>query len=62
LLLNQEDELQKSLWDIADKIYNTDKLAERTEMDVALVKAGRAVFDAEWKKIEAEMKGEGFQG
>jgi hypothetical protein len=31
-------------------------------MDVALVKAGRAVFDAEWKKIEAEMKGEGFQG
>jgi hypothetical protein len=33
----------------------------RRNMDEALIAAGRPVFDGEWKKIKAEMKGEEFQ-
>jgi hypothetical protein len=61
LLLDQNDKLQKALWDVADKIFKTDDIGARRNMDTDLIAAGRAVFDGEWKKIKAEMKGEEFQ-
>jgi hypothetical protein len=61
LLLNQDDRIQKDLWDIADKIYQARSLLERQSYDADLIKAGRAVFKAEWEKIKEEMQGEGFQ-
>src|SRR4029079_14984747 len=33
LLLNQDDRLQKQLWDITDRIYKCDNLSERNDMD-----------------------------
>jgi hypothetical protein len=39
----------------------TDDFEARRNMDEALIAAGRPVFDGEWKKIKAEMKGEEFQ-
>jgi hypothetical protein len=61
LLLNQEDRIQKVLWDVSDKIYKAESLAERQSYDTELIMAGRAVFKAEWEKIKAEMRGEPFQ-
>jgi hypothetical protein len=61
LLLNQNDPPQKLLWDIADRIFKTRDIETRKKMDPELISAGRAVFDGEWKKIKAEMKGEDFK-
>lgn len=61
LLLNRQDGLQRKLWDIADKIYQTDSLAERQALDQDLVAAGRAVLKAEWEKVKSEMRGSEFQ-
>ena len=61
LLLNRDDKIQKQLWDIADQIYNAVTIEARQSFDEALIKAGRAVFKAEWEKIKAEMRGEPFQ-
>jgi hypothetical protein len=58
LLLNQDEIRQKALWDIADKIFRTDNLEARRAMDKDLIKAGRVVFDGEWTKIKAEMRGQ----
>jgi hypothetical protein len=61
LLLNQEDAIQKALWDVTDKIFNCEDATKRQEMDEELIKAGRAVFKSEWEKIKAEMQGQDFQ-
>jgi hypothetical protein len=61
LLLNQNDKAQKVLWDVTDKIYNSQSREERQSFDEDLVKAGRAVFKSEWEKIKAEMRGEPFK-
>jgi hypothetical protein len=61
LLLNQDDPLQKVLWDIADQIYKTSGESERQALDVPLIKAGRAVLKAEWEKVKTEMAGGDFQ-
>lgn len=61
LLLNQDDKIQKALWDVADKIFNLKTKEARQALDDPLIKAGRAVFKAEWEKIKAEMRGEPFQ-
>jgi hypothetical protein len=61
LLLNQNDPLQKALWDISDQIYKTPGQPEREALDEPLIRAGRAVLEAEWKKVEIEMAGGEFQ-
>jgi len=61
LLLNQNDKVQKGLWDVTDKIYNAKTREERQSYDPALVEAGRAVLKAEWEKVKAEMRGEPFK-
>ncbi|WP_029586628.1 hypothetical protein [Bradyrhizobium sp. URHD0069] len=61
LLLNRKDQLQRRLWEIADKIYKLDTQAERQALDEDLVQAGRDVLKAEWEKVKREMRGEGFQ-
>jgi len=61
LLLNQNDKAQKVLWDVTDKIYNSETRKERQSFDTELVKAGRAVLKAEWEKVKAEMRGEPFK-
>lgn len=61
LLLNKDDKIQRELWDVADEIYNSKTRDERQSLDEPLIKAGRAVFKAEWEKIKAEMRGEPFQ-
>jgi hypothetical protein len=61
LLLNQDDLLQKALWDITDKIYKCEILAARESMDEEMIRAGRAVLKAEWEKVKAEMRGDEFQ-
>jgi hypothetical protein len=61
LLLNQQDEVQKVLWDITDKIYKCEAIDERQGMDKELVDASRAVLKSEWEKVKAEMRGEGFK-
>lgn len=53
--------MQKSLWDVTDKIYNCKRRGERQEMDEELIRAGRAVLKSEWEKIKAEMRGETFK-
>lgn len=61
LLLNQQDPLQKALWDIADRIYKTADQKAREELDAPFIAAGRAVLKAEWEKVKAEMQGAEFQ-
>jgi hypothetical protein len=61
LLLNQDDPLQKALWDISDRIFNTAEPAERVALDKPLIQAGRAVLEAEWEKVKTEMQGGPFQ-
>jgi hypothetical protein len=61
LLLNPEDQVQKRLWDIADEIFKSDDFEARKNRDADLMAAGRAVFNGEWRKIKAEMRGEEFQ-
>jgi len=61
LLLNQNDKVQKVLWDVTDKIYKGETLEERQSFDPELVDAGRAVLKSEWEKIKAEMRGEPFK-
>ncbi|MCK1402856.1 hypothetical protein IVB45_23450 [Bradyrhizobium sp. 4] len=61
LLLNRDDVLQRRLWEIADKIYQTDSLAQRQALDPDLVTAGRAVLKGEWEKVKREMRGSEFQ-
>jgi hypothetical protein len=61
LLLNQNDPLQKALWDISDQVYNTAGQAERHALDKPLIQAGRAVLKAEWEKVKIEMQGGPFQ-
>jgi hypothetical protein len=61
LLLNRDDEIQRVLWDVTDKIYQSETIEERQSMDEELVRAGRAVLKAEWEKVKAEMRGEPFK-
>lgn len=61
LLLNQDDKIQKALWDVADQIFNLKTKKARQALDDSLIKAGRAVFKAEWEKIKTEMRGQPFQ-
>ena len=61
LLLNQNDKMQKALWDVTDAIWQLDDLQERQALDKPLIEAGRAVLKAEWEKVKAEMRGETFQ-
>jgi hypothetical protein len=61
LLLNQNDKLQKELWDITDRIYELKKLSERQALDKPLMEAGRVVLKAEWEKVKIEMAGGDFQ-
>jgi hypothetical protein len=61
LLLNQGDKVQKVLWDVTDKIYNSQSREERQSMDEELIRAGRAVLKSEWEKVKAEMRGEPFK-
>ena len=61
LLLDREDKIQRELWDVTDKIYNSETIEERQGMDKELVSAGRAVLKAEWEKVKAEMRGEPFK-
>ncbi|WP_036032101.1 hypothetical protein [Bradyrhizobium yuanmingense] len=61
LLLNRRDDLQKGLWEVADKIYKLGTQSERQALDEALVEAGRNVLKGEWEKVKREMRGEGFQ-
>lgn len=61
LLLNQDDTVQKVLWDVADEIYRLDTLVERQAKDKDLIQAGRTVLKSEWEKVKAEMRGRGFQ-
>ena len=61
LLLNRENKLQMDLWEITDKIYNSQSREERQSVDDKLIAAGRAVLKAEWEKIKAEMRGEPFK-
>jgi len=61
LLLNQDDPLQKVLWDISDQIYKTTGQAEKEAFDEPLIRAGRAVLKAEWEKVQIEMQGGPFQ-
>jgi hypothetical protein len=52
---------QKVLWDVTDKIYNSQSRDDRQSMDEELVSAGRSVLKSEWEKIKAEMRGEPFK-
>lgn len=61
LLLNREDKFQRDLWEITDKIYNSQSREERQSMDERLIAAGRSVLKAEWEKVKAEMRGEPFK-
>jgi hypothetical protein len=61
LLLNQQDALHKTLWDISDQIYKTPDQAERAGLDERLIRAGWAVLEAEWQKVTIEMQGGVFQ-
>ena len=61
LLLNREDKQQRDLWEITDKIYNSQSREERQSMDDKLIAASRAVLKAEWEKVKAEMRGEPFK-
>jgi hypothetical protein len=61
LLLNRDDKAQQELWDVTDKIYNSQSRDERQSFDAELVKAGRAVLKSEWEKVKAEMRGEPFK-
>jgi hypothetical protein len=49
------------LWDVTDKIYNSQSRDDRQSMDEELVSAGRSVLKSEWEKIKAEMRGEPFK-
>jgi hypothetical protein len=57
LLLNRDDPDQRALWEITDKIYETDSIEERNKLDVPFVTAGRTVMKNEWEKIKAEIRG-----
>jgi hypothetical protein len=61
LLLNRNEEMQKKLWDVTDKIYRTESVSERQQFDEELIEAGRTVLKAEWEKVKAEMRGQPFQ-
>jgi hypothetical protein len=61
LMLNQDDVLQKKLWDVTDEIYNLATSEARQEKDNDLIAAGRAVLKAEWEKVKTEMRGGTFQ-
>jgi hypothetical protein len=61
LLLNQENTLQKELWDITDKIYNLENSEERQAEDKPLVNAGRKVLKQEWERVKREMREGDFQ-
>lgn len=61
LLLDLNDPLQRALWDISDKIFKTAEPAERVALDEPLIRAGRAVLQAEWEKVKIEMQGGPFQ-
>ena len=58
LLLNRDDRAQCQLWEVADKIYNSENAKERQSYDEELIKAGRNVFKSEWEKIKNEMRGD----
>jgi hypothetical protein len=57
LLLNRDDPDQLALWEITDKIYETDSIDERNSLDASFVAAGRTVMKKEWEKIKAEIRG-----
>lgn len=61
LLLNKDEALQRTLWDITDEIYNLEKSADRQARDGPLMEAGRAVLKAEWEKVKREMRSAEFQ-
>ena len=58
LMLNLNEDSQNKLWEVADEIFNLEKLEDREAKDAQLVAAGRAVMKAEWDKIKHEMRGE----
>ena len=58
LMMNLHEADQKALWDIADKIWKTEDLEERRELDPALMEAGRVVLKNEWEKIKRELRGD----
>lgn len=60
LLLNQQKQYQKDLWQISDDILKLNNPTD-TELELAdekLVAAARKVLDFHWRKIKAEILGE----
>jgi hypothetical protein len=57
LMLNLDEPAQKALWDIADRLFDAEDIAQRREMDKELMAAGRVVLKAEWNKIKWELRG-----
>ena len=54
LMLNQQEPVQKKLWDVADEIFHNP--SKRVELDRPLMEAGRAVLKNEWNKIKDELR------
>jgi hypothetical protein len=61
LMMNLNEPDQKALWDLADKIYETDDLEERRNLDKQMMDAGRLVLKNEWEKIKRELRGDADQ-
>jgi hypothetical protein len=56
--LNLDESVQRTLWELADRIYRTDRLENRKALDRELMEAGRVVLKAEWEKIKQEQRGQ----
>jgi hypothetical protein len=55
LLLNQDNDAQKKLWDVAERIYHL-PTSEAQKEDKALVEAARNVLKLEWERVKSEMR------
>jgi hypothetical protein len=61
LMMNLNEADQKALWDLADKIYFTEDLEKRRELDLEMMDAARVVLKNEWEKIKRELRGDSDQ-
>lgn len=58
-MLNLEEDDQRALWEVADKLFKIRDKDQRASMDAELMAAGRIVLKNEWKKIKKESRGVG---
>jgi hypothetical protein len=56
-MLNLDEPEQRTLWEVADRLFKTYDIEKRVAMDPELMRAGRVVLKKEWRKIKKELRG-----